>query len=87
MSDTIEFIAEVNKVQTLADGGIRLTLDLPEDSILQMAKLVECKRWGAVLRVVATPESLTNFDDETKKRPEGNTFNVDRRRIGHRRDK
>ena len=55
MSDTIEFIAEVNKVQTLVDNGIRLTLDLPEDAILQMAKLVECKRFGVVLKIVATP--------------------------------
>jgi len=43
-------------VQTMADGAIRLVLDLSEDSIMQMAQLAECKRWGAVLNVVAKPE-------------------------------
>ena len=38
----IEFCASVTKVQTLADNGIRLTLDLPEDAIMQMAELAAC---------------------------------------------
>lgn len=40
----ISFPASVNKVQTLADGGIRVTLDLPESAIPQAAMLMECKR-------------------------------------------
>ena len=40
----IEFVCAVYKVQTLADGGIRLTLDLPESAIPQAAMLMECKR-------------------------------------------
>jgi hypothetical protein len=31
-------------VQTLADGGLRITLDLPESAIPQAAMLMECKR-------------------------------------------
>ena len=48
----IEFPAEVNKVQTLADGGIRVTLDLPESAIQQAAMLMECKREGIALLVI-----------------------------------
>ena len=40
----IKFQATVYKVQTLVDGGIRLTLDLPEGAIPQAAMLMECKR-------------------------------------------
>jgi hypothetical protein len=36
-------------VQTLADGGIRLTLDMPETAIPQMAMLAETKREGIAL--------------------------------------
>lgn len=40
----IRFDAEVYKVQTLVDGGLRVTLDLPETAIPQAAMLIECKR-------------------------------------------
>ncbi len=56
--EVIKFAAQVAKVQSLADGGIRLTLDLPEDAIMQAAQLMECKRWGAALNVTATPTEL-----------------------------
>jgi hypothetical protein len=49
----IVFVGEVNKVQTLADGGIRVTLDLPETAIAQAAMLMECKREGIVLEFTA----------------------------------
>jgi hypothetical protein len=45
----IKFEAIVYKVQTLADGGIRLTLDMPETAIPQMAMLAETKREGVPL--------------------------------------
>lgn len=45
----ITFHAEIVKVQTLADGGIRLTLDMPESEIVQMAMLAEAKRAGLYL--------------------------------------
>jgi hypothetical protein len=40
----IKFSATVEKVQTLVDGGLRITLDLPEDAIAQAASLMACKR-------------------------------------------
>ena len=49
----IKFDAIVYKVQTLSDGGIRLTLDMPETSIPQMAMLAETKREGVPLEFVA----------------------------------
>ena len=51
MSDTVTFLAEVVKVQTLADHGLRLTLDLPEDEVIAAAKLMEFKRLGVALKV------------------------------------
>lgn len=51
--NVIEFQATVARVQTLADGGIRIVLDLPETAALIAAQLIECKRWGAVLNVKA----------------------------------
>jgi hypothetical protein len=50
-SETVTFEAAVSKVTTLADGGIRITLDMPEDAIISAAWLMECKRNGMVLRV------------------------------------
>lgn len=49
MSSKIEFPATVFKVQTLVDGGIRITLDLPENEINKAAMLMECKRQGIPL--------------------------------------
>jgi hypothetical protein len=47
----IRFPATVEKVQTLVDGGIRVTLDIPEDAIAQAAALMECKRQAIPLTV------------------------------------
>ena len=60
MTDPIKFAAAVAKVQSLADGGLRLTLDLPEDAIMQAAQLMECKRWGAMLEVTVISGGLIN---------------------------
>ena len=49
MSEKITFDATVYKVQTLADMGIRITLDLPETAIPQEAMLMEAKREGIPL--------------------------------------
>jgi len=50
MSDPIiRFTAIVYKVSTLIDGGIRLTLDLPETAIAQAAMLMEAKQQGIPL--------------------------------------
>jgi len=52
---SIAFQAVVYKVQTLVDGGVRVTLDLPETAIAQMAQLAECQRMAEVLHVEAKP--------------------------------
>ena len=51
----IEFTAAVAKVQTLADGGIRVWLDLPESAVMQLAELAACQRVGVALSVRCTP--------------------------------
>ena len=53
--DIIHFTAPVSKVQTLADGGIRITLDLCEDAIKQAGELMQVKQNGAVLEIAAIP--------------------------------
>lgn len=50
MSVTVEFVAAVQKVQTLLDGGIRVTLDLAEDSIGPAAELMAIRQSGLVVR-------------------------------------
>lgn len=49
--NVIEFPASVASVKTLVDGGIRVTLDLPEDAIAQAAQLMACKKDGIYLHV------------------------------------
>lgn len=52
----IKLMAEVVKVQVMQlDNAIRITLDLPETAIMQMAQLAECKRAGALLDITAVP--------------------------------
>jgi hypothetical protein len=67
----IRFTAEVAKVQTLADLGIRLTLDLPEDAVSVAAQLMECKRQGIplVFEAKVEPEKREKGgDDRTRTR-------------------
>jgi hypothetical protein len=51
VSESISFPASVARVKTLADGGIRVELDLPETEVMSAAQLMECKRAGAALKV------------------------------------
>ena len=51
------FQAAVYKVQTLTDGGIRLTLDLPETAIPTAAILMECQRQGIPLILEAKADT------------------------------
>jgi hypothetical protein len=59
----VEFWAIVGKVQTMADGGIRVYLDLPEGAIMQAAELMAYKRAGVVLDVTCTARQ----DDERER--------------------
>lgn len=49
--DAVTFDAVVYKVQTLVDGGLRVTFDLPESAIPQVSRLMEFKRTEQPLRV------------------------------------
>ena len=51
MKNKIVFVASVQSIKTLVDGGIRVTLDLPEDAIAQAAALMACKREQIPLKV------------------------------------
>lgn len=56
MSDeVIRFQALVAQVKTMADGGLRVSLDLPENAIEAVTRLMECKTRGAVLEVAIVP--------------------------------
>jgi len=50
--DLIKFVAIVEKIQTLKDGGLRLTLDLSEDYIEQVKSLMDVKRLGYILECI-----------------------------------
>lgn len=67
MRDPIKFQATIAKVQTLADGGIRVTLDLPETAILQAAHLMEVRRQMAVVDASLTPVIPTLETDNAGK--------------------
>ena len=54
MAEAITFYAQIAKVQTLADGGLRFTLDTGEQAIMAAAELMACKRMGVVVDVVVT---------------------------------
>ena len=47
--DVIHFKAQVAKVQTLADGGLRIILDMAETEIETATKMMQAKQAGAVL--------------------------------------
>lgn len=74
MAEAITFMCAVQKVQTLVDHGVRVTLDLPETAIMQAAMLMECKRMGVVLDVTALPvvqnQQSADTPDGKKGRPE-----------------
>lgn len=60
MNEAITFPAIVYKVQTLVDGGVRVTLDLAEDCIPQMAMLAESRREGISLVFTAKEDKPQN---------------------------
>jgi len=68
MSEPIQFHATIAKVQTLADGGIRLTLDLPETAILAAAQLMTVRAQMAVVDAVLTASVPEIDHDEENQR-------------------
>jgi len=61
--NSLTFSASVYKVQTLADGGIRVTFDLPETEITAMAQLAACQVDKIYLNITCTA-----VDDYGRKR-------------------
>jgi hypothetical protein len=76
--EAIRFTAQVSRVTTLADGGIRLILDLAETEIEVAKLMMEARQRGALLEVaaVAVLQSLTNGETETNKRTKRNPLDV-----------
>ncbi len=54
-TDPIKQTASVNKIQTLADGGLRWTFDVPETAVLASAHLMEIKRNGVAVEMTLVP--------------------------------
>jgi len=55
MGERIIFVCTVYKVQTLADGGLRVSLDLPEGLIVEAGALIKCLQDGIALKIEAEP--------------------------------
>ena len=53
--NVIRFTAQVSKVQTMADGGLRVILDMPETAIDTATRMMQVKQAGAILEIVAVP--------------------------------
>ena len=76
MAEPIAFTATIAKVQMLADGGLRLTLDLPETAILQAAHLMEVRRQMAVVEASLVPvvmesrEDASGIEQDVREQPE-----------------
>lgn len=51
--DAICFQAQVAQVKTMADGGIRITLDLSETAIDTAKSMMEARQAGAILEIAA----------------------------------
>ena len=52
---SIRFTAQVYKVQTLVDGGLRLTLDLVDAQPDTILKLIQAKQPGILIETAAVP--------------------------------
>jgi len=50
----------------MADGGLRVVLDLPETAIQQAGELMQVKQGGAVLEVVAVPILHDHITEQLK---------------------
>ena len=70
--DAIRFTAQVAKVTTLVDGGIRITLDLPETAIETATKMMQVRQAGAVLEIAAVPLKAKR-EKPRKSETQGNT--------------
>ena len=65
--DVTQFWAIIGKVQTMADGGIRVYLDLPETALVEMAELAAYQINAVVVDVAIRPR----VDDEREQERAG----------------
>jgi hypothetical protein len=61
--EEITFHGQVWSVKTRVDGGIVVSIDLPETEVMQAAEMMELKRAGAYLQFTA---ELYEKDDKPK---------------------
>ncbi len=54
-SDGVIVIGQVYKVQTLVDGGVRLTLDLPESAVKVMGELARFQVESVAVKIAIKP--------------------------------
>ena len=85
------FQAQVFKVQTVIDGGLRLTLDLGQVDPSVIVALFDAKQPGILLEVAAvavSAENLTNLDknENNEEKPKDGTPKLDRGRFIQRGD-
>jgi hypothetical protein len=82
MSDIepIRFSAQVFKVQTTIDGGIRLTLDMGATDPNMVMALINAKRPGVLLECACIAINADNIDSDNAEQPEGGS-NINRREI------
>lgn len=70
--DAIRFSATVAQVKTMADGGLRLVLDLPESAIDTASAMMKAKQAGAVLEcavvAIVNPPILEKANDKPSTR-------------------
>ena len=85
MSEIIQFQAQVCKVQTMVDGGIRVTFDMPSDALEAMAKLAACSAVNAWLDISCVTGQTESNDASEKAATDGGAP-MGRRRLAKRRD-
>ena len=51
----LRFVATVAQVKTMADGGLRLSLDLSEKEIDAATSMMQAKQMGAILECAIVP--------------------------------
>jgi len=59
-SETVTFQAAIARVQTLADLGLRVTLDLPETAVMEAGLLMAIRGSGVTVRVTVEPIERRN---------------------------
>lgn len=65
--EVIRFTAQVSKVSTLSDGGIRLIFDISETAIDTATKMMQVKQAGAILEIAAIPVNKVKSGRKSRK--------------------